>query len=128
MPPTYVLYDGQCSLCRRSVEQLARRDTRRALELRDLHATNLQQLHPALTREACVREMHVVTADGRVLAGFDAFRYLWRQLPSTRWWAWVLYVPPAPLAGRLVYRWIARHRLALRCGCDTGTCNVHSNN
>ena len=119
---TRVLYDGQCSLCRRSIQALQARDTRGRLEATDLHQADLPRLHPALDRTACLQEMHVITPDGVVLRGFDAFRHIALQLPSTAWWAGFLYIPPVPQAGRVVYRWIA----ARRCQCKTGTCRIHA--
>lgn len=124
-PLTQVLYDGQCSFCQSQMRQLAARDTRHVLQLVDLHGVNLTQLHPALTREACLQELHAVTPAGAVLRGFDAFRHIWGQLPSTRWAAWLLYLPGAALIGRPVYRWVANRRLRLGSPCANGTCTIH---
>lgn len=118
-----VLYDGRCELCQRSMRALQRRDTRGRLELLDLHHVELPQLHPALEREACLREMHVLTSTGEVLRGFDAFRHIVRQLPASAWWAMALYLPPIPHIGRLIYRWVARRRYRLSQSCATGSCH-----
>ena len=109
---TRVLYDGKCSLCQRSMQALQARDTRGALEAVDLHAVNVAQLHPALNRDACLREMHLITPQGAVLRGFDAFRHIVRQLPFSSWWGCFLYIPPVPQVGRVVYRWIAARRVS----------------
>ena len=38
----------------------------------DLTAVDVEAVHPSLTREACLRSMHLVRSDGRVFAGYDA--------------------------------------------------------
>ena len=125
---TRILYDGQCPLCQRTMQSLAARDTHHRLHWLDLHQVDLQTLHPALEREACRREMHLLAPDGRLLRGFDAFRHIATQLPSMAWWAPLLYAPPIPQIGRLLYRWIARRRYGLgsRCTCRSGTCPLHA--
>ena len=126
-PPTQVLYDGQCPLCQRSVEGLRARDTRRALRVVDLHAVELNTIHPSLTREACLAEMHVVTPDGRALKGFHAFRHVWGRLPATAWLAPFLYIPGVSTIGQLVYRWVARRRYRFNAArCDARTCTLHA--
>jgi len=105
--------------------RLKRRDTRQRLELLDLHQVELRQIHPGLDRNCCLRELHVVTPQGTVRQGFAAFRHLFRQLPSTAWWAIALYVPPVPLVGNLVYRWVAHRRYGRAHSCATGQCTTH---
>ena len=119
---TQILYDGQCSLCQRAIARLRRRDTRHRLTFMDLHSVDVSRIHPSLTTEACLRDMHLVTPQGRVLSGFDAFRHIAAQLPAWRWWAPLLRVPPVPVIGRLIYRWIARRRHALPHRCASGRC------
>ena len=124
---TQVLYDGQCSLCQRSMEALAARDVRKVLRFVDLHSVDVKTVHPTLTPEACRDEMHVVTPEGRVLKGFYAFRHLWGRLPRTAWMAPFLHVPGASLIGNLVYRWVARRRYQLNAArCDAQTCTLHA--
>lgn len=109
-----IMYDGACGLCQRSVAVLRGLDLMRRLEMLDIMADwpAIQKRFPALSREVCLQEMHLVTADGKVVAGFDAYRVLawalplgWPALPF-------LYLPGVRALGRRVYAAIAarRHR------------------
>ena len=80
-PAVRVLYDGACPYCRKSMALLTAADPDHVVEPVDLTAVNVATIHPSLTREACLKAMHVVRRDGRVAAGFDAVALLARWLP-----------------------------------------------
>lgn len=111
--PTLV-YDGDCSFCRRSVELLRRWDREHRIALVPFQ----DQASVAAFRiplPALAAAMHLVLPppDGRVLAGADAVPELLRLLPGKRWLAWGFRIPGVmPLARRL-YAWIARRRRCL---------------
>jgi predicted DCC family thiol-disulfide oxidoreductase YuxK len=112
-----VLYDGGCGVCSRSVVVIARLDVLKRLRFADVVADWpwLSREYPKLRRDACLREMHVVTSDGRLLAGFDAYRSLAISLPL----AWpllpLMYIPGVPQLGRRSYRAIAARRNTTTC-------------
>ncbi|MBI3322482.1 MAG: DUF393 domain-containing protein [Candidatus Omnitrophica bacterium] len=108
-----VLYDGECGLCRRSMELLRRLDWLGRVEPIDLSDwPAIRKRFPGLDQEACKREMHLVTPGGKVAVGFYAYRVLARVLPL----GWLalpfLYIPGVPWIGRKVYASVAagRHR------------------
>lgn len=107
-----VLYDGGCGRCARLVALLRRLDVRQRLNYRDLTRDweAIARAHPGLREEACLREMHVVDAAGRITSGFDACRRLAWAVPAA--WALLplLYVPGVAPIGRRVYRRIAARR------------------
>ena len=74
---------------------------------------------PTLSQEACLENMHVVTASGRVETGFDAYRAISWSLPLLWPIAPLLYVPLVPAVGRRVYAAVARGRH--RGGCPVPT-------
>jgi hypothetical protein len=57
--------------------------------------------------------MQLVYPDGRTYSGDAALPQLFLGLKRWRWMARVLRVPPVSLMSPIVYRWIARHRLAI---------------
>lgn len=111
-PVLDVLYDGGCGLCTRTMGWLRRLDWLGRLRWVDINANwdQLEQMYPAVRRDRCVDEMHVVRADGGVTAGFDGFRTIAWHVPLLMPVAPLLHVPGVPAVGRRVYRYVATHR------------------
>ena len=111
--PTLV-YDGDCDLCRRSVDLLRRWDREHRIALSPFQ-DRASVAAFGIPLPALAAAMHLVLPppDGRVLAGADAVPELLRLLPGKRWLAWGFRIPGVmPLARRL-YAWIARRRRCL---------------
>ena len=123
-----VLYDGQCALCRKSVEYLKFLDwfgTLRYQNARDIE--NLPASKTPLEPVRLLEEMHVVTPDGRGLYhGFTALRWLAWRLPLLWPVAPLLYLPGVPRLGQRLYLWVARNRFHL-VPCHGGVCQIHPN-
>lgn len=117
VPTTLVLYDGGCDLCTRTVPVLRRLDLLGRVQFGDIASdwSRLSARAPVPDREACVGEMHMIDARGRIFSGFDAYRSLALSVPL----GWVvlplLYVPGAAAIGRRAYRAIAARRTTTTC-------------
>jgi predicted DCC family thiol-disulfide oxidoreductase YuxK len=116
-PTHHFLYDGSCGICRSTVAVLARLDVLGRVRFHDalgqwpaIHAA-----FPALRQEDCLATMHVVTADGAVRTGFEAYRAISWSIPLLWPAAPLLYVPPVPFFGRRVYARVARSRHDAGC-------------
>lgn len=117
----WVCFDRECATC----VWLARR-LRSALEKRGYGLAALQDPRVALLfgmpAEELLREMRVVTSEGKFYGGADAVLCLAEQI----WWAWPLYalsrLPGARSLLRAGYRWFAAHR-----GCAGGECSMSRN-
>jgi predicted DCC family thiol-disulfide oxidoreductase YuxK len=117
----WVCFDRDCNVC----ISLARR-FQRTLETRGYGLAALQdprvQVLLDLPPEELLREMRVITTEGKVYGGARAIVYLAGQI----WWAWPLYAAAQlPFALRLLdagYRWFANHRT-----CSSGRCSVSWN-
>lgn len=115
----WVLYDAECRFCvaqaRRWERALARRQFRLAPLQTDGKRAGLEG------GEELLREMRVVTAQGRVFGGAAAVVELARHF----WWAaWLGMVASLPLGKRALdaaYRWIAKRR-----HCLGGACSVNA--
>ncbi|MEA2629880.1 MAG: hypothetical protein QOE66_99 [Chloroflexota bacterium] len=109
-PAGRVLYDGACPYCRKSMAWLGAADPDHVVEPVDLTAVNVATIHPSLTRDACMKAMQLVRADGRVAAGFDAIVVLARWMPL--YWPIGLIgsVPGVTWLGRRIYRRVADAR------------------
>jgi predicted DCC family thiol-disulfide oxidoreductase YuxK len=116
-----VFYDDQCGICQAWVSRLQRLDRRHRAECLPLDPELVSRA--GLDLEACTRQMHVVTSQGRILAGWNAVAYLTRLFPAT-WPIGALgAVPPFRWLGRILYGWVAGNRYALS-KCHGGACRV----
>jgi predicted DCC family thiol-disulfide oxidoreductase YuxK len=112
-----VLYDGGCGMCARSVTFLLQVDTLRRLRFADIDVDWhwLSTDYPTLDHDACLAEMHVITNDGRIHSGFDAFRSIVWVVPLAWFVLPFLYIPGIPQMGRRIYRSIAANRTTDTC-------------
>lgn len=107
-----VIYDGECGICRRSVELLRRWDREQVLRFVPFQdEAAVARFRIALP--ALAAAMHLVLPDGRVFAGADAAPELLRLLPGKRWLAAVFRVPGVLPLARRAYAWIAARRRCL---------------
>jgi predicted DCC family thiol-disulfide oxidoreductase YuxK len=111
----WVLYDGECALCRRWVDRFHALLLRHGLHCAPLQASWVRaKLGPG---EELLTEMRLLTPAGRVFGGADALIKITRSI----WWAWPFYVaaqlPGVKLSCRAIYRWLARNRHCLGNRC-----------
>ena len=119
-----VLYDGGCPRCRAVMCWVSAADPDRLIEPVDLTAVDVSTVHPSLTREACMRSMHVVGPDGRVFAGYDAVTRIGRLLPAFYPFGLVGSLPGVTWAGHRAYNAIASRR-GRDAVCNDEVCSVH---
>jgi predicted DCC family thiol-disulfide oxidoreductase YuxK len=115
-PRGWVLYDGSCGFCARWVPFWAATLRRRGFEIATLQSDWARARVP-MDEAARLHDIRLLTADGTVISGADAYRHLMRRI----WWAWPLYLLASTPGLRAVfdrcYRAFAdnRHRFARRC-------------
>ena len=111
MEPFYVLYDGDCGLCRRTTERLRRADFFRRLTFvnaRDRGALKKEGLERFQEKDLAA-DLHAVS-DEKIWRGFEAYRAIAARLPLL-WPAWpFLWVWPVSALGRRAYRHVADTR------------------
>jgi predicted DCC family thiol-disulfide oxidoreductase YuxK len=124
-----LLYDGQCSICRRATERLKRHDRENRIVPEDISDPAFDPGRYGLTAEQVRTVMYVVLPDGRVLAAMDAVRAAygavgrgWLLAPTK--WPGIRWIADA------FYAYFARHRLTFSRifgrNRNTGTCSLHS--
>ncbi len=114
---TTVIYDGDCGLCRRSMDVLRRLDEEGVLELVESQAPGVRERFPGITPEAYSRAIQVVEPGGRTSEGAAAVERLCSIIPAGRRVGWLYRIPFArPMADR-VYAWISRNRTTLTLDC-----------
>ena len=119
-----VLYDGACPRCRASMALFGAADPDRVIEPVDLTAVNVASIHPSLTKEACLRAMHLVSAGGRVRVGYDAVVALGRWCPLFFPAAVLGSLPGVTWVGRRAYNALAASR-PRDVPCTDDTCGLH---
>ncbi|MCP4269230.1 MAG: DUF393 domain-containing protein, partial [Candidatus Brocadiaceae bacterium] len=63
-----------------------------------------------IREEACMEALHVVTPDGRILAGDRSLPEILHNLRYFRWLAIFFKIPVISLLPYFVYHWIASNR------------------
>ena len=118
-----VIYDDQCEICQSFVAWLHLLDRGHQVDCFPIDPAALHHLHPRLSLDACLREIHVVTPEGEVRVGWDGVAALARLFPAT-WPIGALGdLPPFRGLARRLYRWVAANRYALS-KCRGGACRV----
>jgi predicted DCC family thiol-disulfide oxidoreductase YuxK len=118
----WVFFDRDCSICTGFAQRFRGTFEKRGFELAALQDPRVAALL-GLPPDQLLREMRVVTTEGKVYGGAEAIVYLARQI----WWAWPLYAAAQlPGVSRILgtgYRWFAEHR-----PCSSGMCSVAREN
>jgi predicted DCC family thiol-disulfide oxidoreductase YuxK len=126
VPDLTILFDGHCALCRASAARVRRFDSRRRIELLDLHQPSVSQRYPKIDRDEAMRWMLAIDALGRVHSGADAWARVGLLLPGWKFVAWILLVPGIHWFAARIYAWIARNRYRWnRTVCNDDSCSVH---
>ena len=107
----YLLYDENCSLCVRFMQEVKRRDRRGRIVPVGFQDPRIPTLVPSMTREKLENSFHLVLPDGTVKSGPQAMPSLLGLLPGLRLVGWLLGVLPGSKGiSELVYARIAAHR------------------
>ncbi|MBM08943.1 MAG: DUF393 domain-containing protein [Magnetovibrio sp.] len=92
-PKISVFFDGECPLCRAEIDVYRNQDVREKLSLVDISHPSVQ-LPRALTQSAAKARFHVMSNDGKLMSGAEAFIEIWRQLPKWHRFATWAALPP----------------------------------
>ena len=118
---TAVVFDGQCSLCVRSMRLLLFFDWFRRFVCLDFRNEKVRMLIRCVSADQFEEQMVLITPLGEVKFGFEAWRYIVRRLPLFFIPAHLLYLPIVSHLGDRFYKMIARSRLGL-VHCPPGQC------
>lgn len=131
-PGRYVLlYDGLCKFCIAGARKLAALARPGILDLVSFQEPGALDRFPGIPLEACLRQMYLVTPDGRVYGGFEAAVCAVATRRGIGLLAYAYYLPGLRWLLDTWYAWIAarRYRImgkAVAAGeCADGTCSLH---
>jgi predicted DCC family thiol-disulfide oxidoreductase YuxK len=102
-----MVYDGNCGFCVRSMAWFLAFDGLQQIGIRNFR-TNPS---PVVTDAQLEKALYLVLPDGRVLPGFEAYRYVVLRVPGLWWMMPFFYVPVlSRLIGHPIYNWVAANR------------------
>lgn len=122
--PSKLMFDGSCIVCVRTVGLIHRLDIFKLVDLIDFRTATTSELglEPA-SRDRLESEILLATPSGKVLGGFQAFRYMTGRLPLLLALFPLLYLPIVAQLGELVYKTFAANRFKILGGrCPQGVC------
>jgi len=126
-----VLYVGLCKFCVAGARKLMGLACPGAVALVSFQEPGVLDRFPGVTREACMRQMHLITPEGRVVGGFEAAVQAVATRPLLGFLAYAYYLPGIRYFCDIVYRFIASRRYRIlgknreARECKGGTCSVH---
>lgn len=120
MPPSKpaytVVYDGDCKLCRRSVDTLAKWDRRGALDIIPSQVREVRSRFPWIPENAFDESLQVVrNSDGKTWQGAAAVEELMKAVQGGKRLAWLFAIPFARPVAEKLYRWFAGNRHKFGC-------------
>ncbi len=119
MTQTQVLYNADCPICSFEIDHYRSYAARNGLDIAfdDLNGEGIARW--GLDRDTAARRLYVLTSEGALLSGIDAFRALWQEMPRYRWLAWLTGLPGLyrlsdvtynKVLAPLIYRWHLRRQ------------------
>lgn len=105
-----LIYDGQCPVCRRTVEFIRENSARGAFEFLPCQNEEVRQRFPAIKKARCMRAMQLVLPDGAVLSGEQALPEILKRLKRYSGLAHLFDLPGSGMLSRAFYRWFADRR------------------
>lgn len=122
-----------CRFCTRSAKSLTRFFGPTRVRAENFQEEGVLARYPAVTYDAAMTAMHVVSPDGRIYAGAAAIARLVRALPVIGVISYVYYLPVIKQLTDIAYRLIAKNRYRLFGrgvgkpeDCEPGgTCHLH---
>jgi predicted DCC family thiol-disulfide oxidoreductase YuxK len=104
--------DGACATCARVRALVGALDLFGRVHATDARGVPAESLPRGVGPSDVLEERILVTARGRVLKGFDAWRWIAVRLPALAWSLPLWYLPGVAFAGRRLYRRFAHGRSA----------------
>ena len=87
-----VIYDEQCEICQAGVSWLKILDHDKRIVIHPIDPDTLPRIHLDLKVDACLRELHVITPDGKIVVGADAVILLATVAVTTLAWIVATFV------------------------------------
>jgi predicted DCC family thiol-disulfide oxidoreductase YuxK len=109
-----LIYDGTCPICSSTLEWIAENEKEGSFEMLPCQSEALDRRFPDVTRDNCMKAMHLVLPNGKILSGEQVLPEIFKRLRRYRPVAVLFKLPGAKVMSRILYRWFAdrRYRIA----------------
>lgn len=114
--PWTVVYDGECTVCTRTVNTLRDWDRDALFELVAYQTEGVPERFPSITRQQFEEAVQLVGPDGGRWEGAAAVEKIFELVPRLNPLAWLFRLPLARPIARRAYRLFSRHRGRFGCG------------
>lgn len=114
--PVPVFYDGTCIFCVRTSAILRAMDILGRLQLLNFRSSRIRGSFPDFDPIRAEKEMALYTGTGKWLYGYEAFRYITRQIPTLWPVSVFMFLPGVSMVGRRVYAWVSKNRFFILGG------------
>lgn len=105
-----LVYDASCPICRKVMERVRESSDEDAFEFLPCGSEGALGRYPGIRTSDCLRAVHLVLPDGRVLSGAEAAPEIFARIPRYRRAATFLRLPGTRPLAALLYRVFARNR------------------
>lgn len=106
---TKIFFDGNCIVC--DTEVMRYKKMAPALfEIIDISAPSFDAAKFGLQSENLKFQMHLLTPEGEIKVGVDAFAFIWSQIKGLKTAARVIKLPVIYSLAKIGYRIFARYR------------------
>lgn len=114
--PHTLIFDGECGVCRRSMEWLRSADREGRIAVVPYQDPEVARRFAEIPRQDMEEAMQLVAPDGTRWQGARAAEQLLEMLPGWRLLAPFFRIPGVRRVARWIYRAVARNRRHLGCG------------
>lgn len=113
-----IIYDSECSLCKRFVQSLKVLDTKKYFNFESLYNKDLYESIDLISFEDCKKEVHLIL-DDQVLKGSEVVEYLVSLIPGVKKISWLIESEASKGAMNLFYKKLNSIRQKKKQGCRT---------
>ena len=111
-PKSKIFVDGNCIVCDMEVAHY-KKIAPESFDIVDIAAPGFDAAAYGLTPEAVQAHMHLLTPEGKVLTGIEAFIHIWNQIPKYHWAARAIRWPGVYTLSLIAYDVFAKYRYLL---------------
>ena len=115
MRKTIVFYDGGCPLCSKEIKHYQGIDKQQSVVWKDITTEPSELKKYGVTYERAMQVFHVLSNDGVMRTGAEAFVELWKQLPYYRWLGHIVSTLRLTPLLQKAYMVFAKRRYQKRC-------------
>jgi predicted DCC family thiol-disulfide oxidoreductase YuxK len=109
-----LIYDSTCPICSSTVAWIEENEKEGSFEMVPCQSAELDKRFPDVKRDKCMKAMHLVLPDGKILGGEQALPEIFTRLRRYQPVALLFKLPGTKVLSRIFYRWFAdrRYRIA----------------